>query len=53
MYYSPSDGSFSVCKRAPVLAVDNLSYNYGYEDWDYYGNGSYYTYIYAGEADID
>ena len=52
MYYSPSYGSFSAWAGAN-FSGGTLSYSYGYEDWDYYGNGTYYTYLWAGEADID
>ena len=52
MYYSPSYGSFSAWASAN-FSGGTLSYSYGYEDWDYYGNGTYYTYLWAGEADID
>ena len=52
MYYSPEYGAFSPWAAAS-LSGSSLSYEYGYEDWDYYGNGTYYTYLWAGEAEIE
>jgi hypothetical protein len=38
---------------AASFSGGSLSYYYGYEDWDYYGDGNYYTYAWSGEADVD
>ena len=52
MYYQPSYGTFTPWATASFDG-DTFIYSYGYEDWDYYGNGTYYTYLWAGEAEID
>ena len=52
MYYSSYYGSFSAWASAS-FSGGTLSYYYGYEDWDYYGDGTYFTYVWAGEADVD
>jgi hypothetical protein len=53
MYYDSYYGDFS-----PSFAADfdsstgELDYTYGYEDWDYYGDGTYYTYLLMGEVEL-
>ena len=51
MYYSPSYGSFSAWTGASFEG-DQFVYSYGYTDWDYYKNGTYYTYLWAGDATV-
>jgi hypothetical protein len=52
MYYSSYYGTFQAWGNASLVGA-TLEYSYGYEDWDYYGTGTYYTYIWAGEAELD
>ena len=52
MYYSADYGYFSAWTGAD-FSGGVFSYYYGYEDWDYRNDGTYYTYVWEGEADID
>ena len=52
MYYSSYYGSFSAWANASFEG-GTFDYSYGYEDWDYYENGTYYTYLWSGSAAIE
>ena len=52
MYYSADYGYFSAWTGASFEG-GTFTYSYGYEDWDYYKNGTYYTYLWAGEAAVE
>ena len=52
MYYSSTYGSFSAWGTATFDGSD-LTYEYGYIDWDYYGSGSYYTYLWRTPGGVE
>ena len=53
LLYGYGTGTFTPWTTASFDdSTGELEYSYGYEDWDYYGTGTYYTYLRSGEAEL-